>query len=1252
MADDRKYVYLLELDDSQLTEKLAQMDTALKQTAESAGNLFETVQNRAQTAGAAVEGGVGQQFQQMGQQAQVAVTGVDAFEKSLIKLTEANLKQLTAGDEVTQQFLKQQAAASGSMETFEEAFQAYAASFAEADPHVQRWLETSFEAAKAAAEQEQAIRVLTEAIGLERQAIEQSQASAANHEQAIERLSNQYHESDEAIEKAADAIFKHEQALTQDNAAMEQSKANIEAAKTQMAALGQTLNEKVAAQEKAAAVAQQHSERMKEVQAAAQATIQAEQRRQQELVKLTAAELQAAAGTDLQAKALVQATAAGSQNVQVFNQQIAASGLFTDAQQKQAQATARARQEIQRINEELAKGNITLEQAQRQTQQWTNQLQPFERQVGLTGSQMRQLGFAAQRMGIHGVAAFGEMAAAIGPVGIAIAAVVIPVIALTKAFIDLGKTAVSTFRDIVQESIEVGREFQLARRQFVAVFEGMEEVGEAAFQRIRAFSREMGADMTQLARVFLPEVESMDQLERILEIGTALAMFQPHQGAQGARIALENALEGAGAISLRSLRRRFELSPRAVQSIIELQDELGIVEGLIQGLGAELERKGRDFAQVAGTLEHNTGRISEAWTDLLSVMGLPITDELTEQTARIAEILSEDTEQFKVIFNAIGESIAGIVGALGDNLIPLLEGLDDERALELADAIRDIGLSVELLINTIANFDSEWTWIDLVVRGLNHIEMGLLGLTVMVAEFQIAMVPIQKHLENFVTSSRVMQAAIAGNWDEVKSLTGEMNTLADITQAVGLKQTEAAISILKYTMGTEQAARANRDFADSLKESSEWADAMQDALLGYNRAMENLFDTVMQFDSARLEIEDRLLGVDEKLAEDRAKVIEDSNRRIAEMEISLSEKREDIIRKGQQRIEDIYRKNAERIEDSGIRLSRDLQDIALDNAKKMEEIEKKSTDKKIDIEKKYRERIEDIRRNADRDAEEAIRQNDAIALLRIRRREQHQLEDARINRDRQSQDEENALQDSLAKQQQANEDRIEDAKKADRRRLEDLQRNLQRELDARKIAQQREFEEAQIAHERRRAQEQRNLDQRLNDLEKAAEAEREKILAELAELEKQVADAWERVAQATADKMKLLFQGAAAEMKEFARQAAEDILALQAILQRGGSGVIPGIGGIPGLTPPRTPGGPPLTPTGDPILPNDPNYPAGPPPQTRTYAGSPPLMGAGGIDNSTTVNADISVGNVGDASPVEQRKILQVVNNWWENINV
>jgi hypothetical protein len=1248
MADDRKYVYLLELDDSQLTEKLAQMDTALKQTAESAGNLFETVQNRAQTAGAAVEGGVGQQFQQMGQQAQVAVTGVDAFEKSLIKLTEANLKQLTAGDEVTQQFLKQQAAASGSMETFEEAFQAYAASFAEADPHVQRWLETSFEAAKAAAEQEQAIRVLTEAIGLERQAIEQSQASAANHEQAIERLSNQYHESDEAIEKAADAIFKHEQALTQDNAAMEQSKANIEAAKTQMAALGQTLNEKVAAQEKAAAVAQQHSERMKEVQAAAQATIQAEQRRQQELVKLTAAELQAAAGTDLQAKALVQATAAGSQNVQVFNQQIAASGLFTDAQQKQAQATARARQEIQRINEELAKGNITLEQAQRQTQQWTNQLQPFERQVGLTGSQMRQLGFAAQRMGIHGVAAFGEMAAAIGPVGIAIAAVVIPVIALTKAFIDLGKTAVSTFRDIVQESIEVGREFQLARRQFVAVFEGMEEVGEAAFQRIRAFSREMGADMTQLARVFLPEVESMDQLERILEIGTALAMFQPHQGAQGARIALENALEGAGAISLRSLRRRFELSPRAVQSIIELQDELGIVEGLIQGLGAELERKGRDFAQVAGTLEHNTGRISEAWTDLLSVMGLPITDELTEQTARIAEILSEDTEQFKIIFNAIGESIAGIVGALGDNLIPLLEGLDDERALELADAIRDIGLSVELLINTIANFDSEWTWIDLVVRGLNHIEMGLLGLTVMVAEFQIAMVPIQKHLENFVTSSRVMQAAIAGNWDEVKSLTGEMNTLADITQAVGLKQTEAALSILKYTMGTEQAARANRDFADSLKESTEWADAMQDAILGYRAALDGLFTAVENLKDAR--IQDRLFEVDEKLAMDRAKVIEDSNRRIAELEISLSEKREDIIRKGQQRIEDIYRKNAERIEDSGIRLSRDLQDIALDNAKKMEEIEKKSTDKKIDIEKKYRERIEDIRRNADRDAEEAIRQNDAIALLRIRRREQHQLEDARINRDRQGQDEEKALQDSLAKQQQANEDRIENAKLADRRRLEDLQRNLQRELDARKIAQQREFEEAQIAHERRRAQEQRNLDQRLNDLEKAAEAEREKILAELAELEKKVVEAWEKMAEATSTRMKLLFQAAAEEMKEFARQAAEDILALQKILQGAGSGGL--IPGIPGLTPPRTPGGPPLTPTGDPILPNDPNYPAGPPPQTRTYAGSPPLLGAGGIDNSTTVNADISVGNVGDASPVEQRKILQVVNNWWENINI
>ena len=85
--------------------------------------------------------------------------------------------------------------------------------------------------------------------------------------------------------------------------------------------------------------------------------------------------------------------------------------------------------------------------------------------VQTTGNQrFRQLGFALQRFGIGGAAAFGEIFVAAGAAGVAIGAVLIAVKALSAAFNVLYNAAKKVMTYIIETGVEAARGIERAEK--------------------------------------------------------------------------------------------------------------------------------------------------------------------------------------------------------------------------------------------------------------------------------------------------------------------------------------------------------------------------------------------------------------------------------------------------------------------------------------------------------------------------------------------------------------------------------------------------------------------------------------------------------------------------------------------------------------------------------------------------------------------------------------------------------------------
>lgn len=711
------------------------------------------------------------------------------------------------------------------------------------------------------------------------------------------------------------------------------------------------------------------------------------------------------------------------------------------------------------------------------------------------GAHVRQLGFAFERMGVRGVAAFGEVFASIGPIGLALAAIIIPTVALTKAFVSLVNTAVEGFKQIVAESVAVGRVFDTTRAQFSAIFEGQPEAAEAAFNRVRELSRELGFDATELARAFIPEVENLGQLEEIVKIATALSRIDPTQGVSGATIALREFLQEG---NVTSLVRRFELSRTALNRIKEIVQDQGLQAGL-EALQAELERTGRDVESLSATFEVSLGRVQEFLRDLAGVAGEPIVDELKESLGTLLDFIEENFDELRTVAFAFGTAVAGVLDEIGNIGERLLGDVDSEDLFALADAITEIGLALELVVQTAGGLIPSLNFKDS-ANDVNFFAEQILKLNAFLLVTKAAMAALGQAVANNFDLARRALVTLAGplgiladiGFEKLEGPSGEL--AGDATAAERFNQViaEGRAQMQEYVAAVEAGTAANRAYADSLNESADAGEALANAQLAIRQASEDIATNQEELAS----LDEKIAEKEQEIADKREDLVIDRQRAEFDLELKhsrelidlaeeIGQAREDAARKNLEKIQDIYRKHYERLSDAALDLRRDEEDIARDFARDQEDIDREEAEKRLEIEIDFRRRLEEIRRRFEFDAQEAIRANDAIEFLRIQRRLEFELAEEQQARDENTEDAAQEAQNRREELERQRQQELEDARIANQRKLEDLHIALARELEAQRINYARELEELRINEARKREELARNQQREAEDFKRA-----------------------------------------------------------------------------------------------------------------------------------------------------------------------
>jgi hypothetical protein len=702
------------------------------------------------------------------------------------------------------------------------------------------------------------------------------------------------------------------------------------------------------------------------------------------------------------------------------------------------------------------------------------------------------------------------------------------------------------FTTLIKESIDARKEMELTEAQFTAVFRGNDEAARAAIERLKALSLELGQNVLQVGRAFLPLVNSLDQLEDIVKVSVALSRFQPEQGILGARIALQEFFAG----ETRSLQRRFEVDAATIARMKDAIGEEGVA-GALRVLDEWLQTTGRSVETFADLFQTSIGRVREFIRQLTEVTGRPIVDDLNEQFQSFFDLLEERQGVLERLAAGLGLVIGEVAGIAGIEIEEFFERqLTDEqvdRMIEAGEAVAEVvariitklgGIEetgdiiadflelIEKVSNALVTLDKvttaasdSWNIFSAIGASVLSIFDDILfvgretgeaveGTTTLIDKFTIAL----GHLNGVIQGTigyfgRMLRA--------VDNMAGGVETWTEALQAA------VDLGLSRYRSEVEDAERAVRDHVDVTEdeikavldtgEASEWA---ANQILKLREAVKNT-----------AEEEEKLLEIQEKVTKAVndfnisanlrfPKILTEAQRDRLDAEIDNVRKLIDIEREHNDKIESINQKFTEETIDAAQELSDKEQDIIRDHSQKVSDLEKEATKARLKQQENYLDELRRLRMRFDFDAQEAIRRNDAVGLLRIRRRQA--LEEALL-RDRRN-DEIDDLDDTLAERKekldQGLEREIQAARITAARKLRDLKIELDRQLEAQDENRRQDIENSAIAEERKRNDLSIALDRELEDYQTWWD-ERARITTE--RIDKEIEE-WNRLTEAmTAD---------------------------------------------------------------------------------------------------------------------------------------
>jgi hypothetical protein len=739
-------------------------------------------------------------------------------------------------------------------------------------------------------------------------------------------------------------------------------------------------------------------------------------------------------------------------------------------------------QEIDKLTAKYSKFNVAVDRA-------TFRGGP---QIGIPRTQFRQAGFAIGRAGVPGAATIGEAAAVGGVAGVAAISVLLTVNQLIDAFKTLANIAVDTFKKIISGSVEAAKEIEVARAQFTAFFEQDAIAAEAALQRLQALSIELGENVVGIGRAFLPEVESLDQLEEVVKIATALARFQPEQGILGARIALQEALAG----EFRSLQRRFEISPVAIDKIRNAMEAGGVTAGL-EAIQAELERTGRSVEDLADTFSVSMGRIRERFRQLGQDLGAPIIEEVADQFDAIDEQLEELEPDLSVIADAFGEIFARLSEIIGIYITDFLADFDPAPLLDVADAahrvVNAFGLILDVLGGGTGAANTFGTAIDGIAGNLITLEGWLLKIGSRLSEFRnnfkAQALDFYRELESLLQINAILQQAGFGFAPAEAVGADPASFLEHVREQIELiEELGDTIEPFDWDAAIAQNEIANQDFRDSLTDS---INAMDDAdtqgeilanrFLKIAQSLEQLDSIQQQYAESQEKVNEAIEEFNIQAALKFEKLLTDARRARLDFEIQAAQKALDLERKNAQKIADIHTKYHQDILDAAQDLTDREADIMRKYGDNVVDLENDRNKKRLEAEEKYLDDLQKLRDKFNFQAFEAMLANDAKQLRQIRRRQAFEESQLGKDRDRDLRDIDQDVETRREKLDLALEREIRDARIANARKLRDLQQNLQQQLDKQEEARRRDLEQQAIAEKRKRDELNNALREQLQD---------------------------------------------------------------------------------------------------------------------------------------------------------------------------
>lgn len=709
--------------------------------------------------------------------------------------------------------------------------------------------------------------------------------------------------------------------------------------------------------------------------------------------------------------------------------------------------------------------------------------------------------------------------------GVQIGAVGGIVASVTTAFINLGQRAIQALVNIGKESVDLASNLETTEAIFTGIFQGNEDAAVGALARIRKESRELGVDLGETARAFLPFVESLDQLSKVGKISAALALSQPEQGELGARVALQEFLSG----SAQSLVRRFEIPKNLGKELNEALATEGI-EGGLKKLDDILTRMGRNIDQIGDTAQLSFGKADIARQQLQTAFGQPILDELKAQFDDLNVIVAENFDDYTLIADTFGRILAHIVDIVGSGLTDFLANLDTEQVIEIGETLFDIVENARLFAQVLSDTDTPIDLIDgiqTIAEGLNTALETAIKLSAIV-KGELA----RQKAENEAAAS-LGPSAPRGTFGQINTaLLGDEDRArieAAGQEAFNKVIGETVKAMDEATKAKEDNRQATDDLRESQKQNTASAESEADAFLGdaaaarkAEEAKEAAADAQAKVDEARAKAEQDfkqdLLEADIKFERARTDALLDGQR-----------KRLDAAKKNLEAIADIEKKNKQAVADSALDLTRDEQDIFTKHSREKIEQRKEEAQAIVDLEVDTGRKIADILKRSAIDLDEAAEKRDAVGYLRILKQRNQDIADAQKDAARQVEDTKLAGQRKREELKIQQQQELDDARLANARRLEDLQTSLDRELEAQATAfareqeqiatnEQRKIDDLVTARERDREDAKRHYEEKLADLEISLAAELETIKKYNALLEEEAAKHAAAMAEAESKK--------------------------------------------------------------------------------------------------------------------------------------